>query len=79
MLICVKGEKTQPQAPPPDPPQKRKHTETEGKTGKKYVVAVRGGGEKKQRTSQITPSSLPPSSLVETSRESALAPRPDYD
>lgn len=77
MLICVKGEKTQPQAPPTRP--KKENTETEGKTGKKYVVAVRGGGEKKQRTSQITPFSLPPSSLVETSRESALAPRPDYD
>lgn len=75
MLICVQGEKTQ------SPSKKKKHTETEGTTGKKYVVAVRGGGgeKKNQRASQITPSTRPPSSLVEASRERALAPRPDYD
>lgn len=59
-------------------PSEKTHRETEGKTGKKYVVAVEEE-ERKNTESQITPSSLPPSSLVETSRESALSPRPDYD
>lgn len=60
MLICVKGEKTQ---PPPHPPRKRKHTETEGKTGKKYVVAVGGGGGKKTERLRLRhPPGLPPPS-----------------
>lgn len=75
MLICVEGAKKQ------LPHREKKTTQRQKeRQEKKYVVAVRGGeGEKKQRASQITPSSLPPSSLVETSRESVLTPRPDYD
>lgn len=55
-----------------------KHIEREGKRQEKSMLwQSEEEEEKKQSESQITPSSLPPSSLVETLRESAL--RPDYD
>lgn len=56
-----------------------KHIEREGKRQEKSMLwqSEEEEEEKKQSESQITPSSLPPSSLVETLRESAL--RPDYD
>lgn len=39
----------------------KKHRETEGKTGKKYVVAVRGGGEKNRESLRLRhPPYLPP-------------------
>lgn len=52
MLICVEGgrKETNP----------KKHRETEGKTGKKYVVAARGGGEKTESLRLRHPPYLPP-------------------
>ncbi len=55
MLICVEGGRK-------ETTPKKTHRETEGKTGKKYVVAVGGGGEKKQSLRLRHPPSLPPPS-----------------
>lgn len=68
MLIWVEGGKKQ---------TPLKHIEREGKRQEKSMLWQSEEEEKKQSESQITPSSLSPSSLVETLRESAL--RPDYD